>query len=210
MKKCLTIVLILALGLVTAGCGKSEGRWVLIDSEFHEEEWYAELAESNKRNGFYQSEAQVSEGEFTWVYSYTGKDVKTMRDAHRFGDSITTQGSWTEPVKTVSGPEYEVSMRLKIETIDRNSEDPMQAGCFIEAEVPIPDDEGDGVIHSSLFADDGESSFRSDLDNGYVPIDVIVYGDMGKGETVGERRPLEVRVGLGYPPLMSYIYEWQE
>lgn len=211
MKKWLALFLIFAVGLLMTGCGQSEGgQWVLVDNEFHEEEWQAELAKSNKRDGFHQREAQVSEGEFTWIYSYTGKDVKTMRDAHRFGDSITTQGSWTEPSETVSGPEFEVSMRLKIETIDRNSEDPMQPGCFIEAEVPIPDDEGDGVIHSYLSTDNGKSSFSSDSENGYAPIDVIVYGDMEKGETVGERRAVEVRVGIGYPPLMSYIYEWQE
>lgn len=210
MKKYLILLLILALGLLTVGCGKSGGRWVLVDTEFNEEEWYANLAEKNKRNGFYRADAEVSAGSFTWVYSYIGKKAANGKLPYAFpGNSTTTQGSWSSPSEVVHGPKFEVSMRLQIEAVDRHAEYPLEPGCFIDAEVPIPEADG-GVLHASLHAADGQSRFYSDSENAFAPVDVIVTGEMEKGKTAGERRIVEVRVGLGYPPLMSYIYEWQK
>lgn len=208
MKKILVIILIITLSLFMASCGKSGGQWVLVDTEFNEEEWQAELEESNDRDGFYQSDAEVSEGSFTWIYSYIGKDGSD-KQAHAFpGNSVTTEGSWTEPNKNVVGPDFQVSMRINIEVVDRHPDHPLQAGTYLAAEVPIPMDDG-GVLHGYLSDDNGESSFYPSLENDLAPIDAIIYGTMEKGETEGEKRALEVRLGGG-SPLMSYIYQWQE
>lgn len=210
MKKWLTVVLILALSLLTAGCGKGGGRWVLVDTKFNEKEWYAELAEYNKSMGdAYPCEAQVSEGSFIWVRSYIGKDVSDKRSYAFPGNSFTTQGGWASPSEIVRGPKFEVSMRLKIKAVDWHPEHPMQPGCCIRAEVPIPQADGK-IYHSRLHAYDGVHRLYSDAENDYEPVDFIVTGKMGKGETTGERRALEVWVGQNYPPLMSYIYEWQK
>lgn len=235
MKKCLAIFLILTLAsLLMLACktGESqrvlvdnEGQWVLVDSEFHEEEWYAELA--SKQIVEYPIEAQVSKGSFTWTNSYIGVDWSdensSLFNPRLFpGNSISTQGSWAEPSKIVSGPDYRLSMGLNIKVGNRHSEYPLEPNSYIYALIRIPKEGGDGSIEDDLKEDggilnnirvaddDGETKFSPSSENGYAPIDEIVYGDMGKGERVGELRVLEVRVGLGHPPLMSYFYEWQE
>jgi len=207
MKKWLAVFLMLAVGLLMAGCGKGGGHWVLVDTEFHEEEWQAALAAENQRDGFYQSEAQVSAGSFIWTRTYIDEDKSDKQPFAFPGNSATVQGSWTKPSDTVQGPEFEVSMRIKIEVVDQDPAHPVQHGCYIDAQVPIPDD--DGVIYGYLCDDDGESTFYPSPENGFAPVAVIVYGDMEKGQTAGEHRALEVRVGPGHP-LMSYIYEWRE
>lgn len=209
MKKWLAVFLIFAIDLFATGCGPGGGHWVLVDTEFHEEEWQAELAMANQRDGFYRREAQVSEGSVVWADSYIGEDGSDKIPYTIPGNTTTVQGSWTKPSDTVQGPKFEVSMRIRMEVVDQHPEHPLPTGCALHAEVPIPDEEGDGIIHSYLSDDDGESSFFPSTENGFAPIDVTVYGDMEKGQTAGERRALQVRVGPGHP-LMSYIYEWRE
>lgn len=212
MKKWLAVFLILAISLFTVGCGTGEGHWVLVDTEFHEEEWQAELTALNQRQSSYRYDAQVSAGSIVWVNNYTGEEDARDRLFYAIpGNTTTVQCSWTKPPDTVQGSVFEVSMGIKIEVVDQDPAHPMPSGFSFDARALIPDEEGDGVIHSYLSADDGESSFFPSPENGYAPIDVTAYVDMGKGQISGERRALDVIVGgIGHFPLMSYIYEWNE
>lgn len=210
MKKCLIIVLILALGLVTAGCGKSEGRWVLIDSEFHEEEWYAGLARYNQITvSEYPNEAQVSEGSFTWIDIYNGPDYSDKIYYAFPGNSFTTQGSWTKPPETINGPGYVVSMDLKIEAVDWHPEYPVASTGYIHAHMFMPREDREDI--SMQISDDySKNYFDISSENDYASNGATISGGMGEGKIAGERRIIQVWVGIATQPLMSYIYEWQE
>lgn len=209
MKKCLAIFLILTMILLTAGCGKSSGYvWELVETEINEQEWQAQLAQQNERNGYYQGEAEVSENSIVWVYTYIGETSDKFPYTIQ-GNSTTVKAAWTEPPQAVSGPEFEASLRITMEVVDRHPQHPLQTGFTISAEIPIPDEQDGTIIHSYFTDDEGESSFQPSPENDFAPVDVMVYGDMEEGRTAGERRALEIRVGPG-KPLMSYIYEWKE
>lgn len=208
MKKCLAVFLILAVGLL-GGCGKTSGYvWELVETEINEQEWQAQLAQQNERDGYYKREAEVSEGSIVWNDTYIGETSGNFPYTIQ-GNSTTVEATWSEPPQTVSGPEFEVSLRITMEVVDRHPQHPLPTGCTISAEIPISDEQDGTLIHSYFSDDEGESSFQPSPENEFAPVDVIAYGFMEDGQTVGERRVIEIRAGPG-KPLMSYIYEWKE
>jgi hypothetical protein len=215
MKKWLAVFLILSLGVTAlSGCGKdAEYAWVLVETQTNEEEWRAHLAELNASSSITgrppdrHAEVEVSEGSVFFVITYTesiGEDVE-INSEYFSGNSIQGKIAWSVPPHTVPATKDGFTLKLLAETLDRHPIYPMNHTFGVVVWTLLSEQ---GEDHYHVFEDSsGNSSFGSNEDNDFAPIDTTVYGTLGKGQEEGARKVVTVDVGF---VRTSYIYEWQE